>query len=320
MSRPSKVIFPPVGSSSRVSSRPVVLLPQPDSPTIENVSPRLTAKFTPSTACTAPTWRRSSPPRIGKCLTRSLDDDQVRVLLRASGRRLMRRRGHSFGAISCSQICSRSVGDRWQATVWPGSTGASSGRTSSLRPSFRAAYAQRGWNGQPGGTLIRLGGVPVIGSSRSLLIPVEARHRAEQAPGVGVRGPVEELLGAAVLHRAAGVHHQHVVGELGDHAEVVGDHHDGGVELASAGRGSGRGSAPGRSRRARWSARRRSAGRGRTTAPSRSWPAAASRRRTGAGRRRRAGSARGCRPGRACRWRACAPPSCSPDCGSGTPR
>ena len=71
MSRPSKVIFPAVGSSSRVSSRAVVLLPQPDSPTIENVSPRRTAKFTPSTACTAPTWRRSSPPRIGKCLIKS---------------------------------------------------------------------------------------------------------------------------------------------------------------------------------------------------------------------------------------------------------
>ena len=33
MSRPSKTIRPPVGSSSRVSSRPVVVLPQPDSPT-----------------------------------------------------------------------------------------------------------------------------------------------------------------------------------------------------------------------------------------------------------------------------------------------
>ena len=31
---------PPVGSSSRVSSRPVVVLPQPDSPTSASVSPR----------------------------------------------------------------------------------------------------------------------------------------------------------------------------------------------------------------------------------------------------------------------------------------
>ena len=33
MSRPSNSIVPPVGSSSRVISRPVVVLPQPDSPT-----------------------------------------------------------------------------------------------------------------------------------------------------------------------------------------------------------------------------------------------------------------------------------------------
>ena len=39
MSRPSNTILPAVGSSSRVSSRPVVVLPQPDSPTSDSVSP-----------------------------------------------------------------------------------------------------------------------------------------------------------------------------------------------------------------------------------------------------------------------------------------
>ena len=39
MSRPSKMTLPPVGSSSRVISRPVVDLPQPDSPTRPSVSP-----------------------------------------------------------------------------------------------------------------------------------------------------------------------------------------------------------------------------------------------------------------------------------------
>ena len=38
-------------------------------------------------------------------------------------------------------------------------------------------------------------------------------------------------LGRAVLDRPAGVHHQDVVGQLGDHAEVVGDDDDRGVEL-----------------------------------------------------------------------------------------
>ena len=44
-------------------------------------------------------------------------------------------------------------------------------------------------------------------------------------------GSVEQLVGAAILHRAAGVHDQYVVGDLGNDAEVVGDQHDG-VELA----------------------------------------------------------------------------------------
>ena len=52
MSVPAKVTLPAVGSSSRVTSRAVVLFPQPDSPTIEKVSPVRTSKSTPSTACT----------------------------------------------------------------------------------------------------------------------------------------------------------------------------------------------------------------------------------------------------------------------------
>ncbi len=54
MSVPSNSIFPAVGSSSRVTSRPIVDLPQPDSPTTPSVSPALTVKSMPSTARTAP--------------------------------------------------------------------------------------------------------------------------------------------------------------------------------------------------------------------------------------------------------------------------
>ena len=52
--------------------RPVVLLPQPLSPTTPSVSPAARSKLTPSTACTLSTVRLSSPPLIGKCLTRFL--------------------------------------------------------------------------------------------------------------------------------------------------------------------------------------------------------------------------------------------------------
>ena len=71
-SSPSKRIVPLVGSSRRVISLAVVLLPQPVSPTIPSASPFSTSKEMLSTACTAATcfWNRI-PFVIGKCLTRS---------------------------------------------------------------------------------------------------------------------------------------------------------------------------------------------------------------------------------------------------------
>src|SRR6186997_1270061 len=63
---PSKMMRPPVGGLSRMIARPVVLLPQPDSPTRPRVSPRSISNVTPSTAWTSPTWRwRMIPSRIG---------------------------------------------------------------------------------------------------------------------------------------------------------------------------------------------------------------------------------------------------------------
>ena len=52
-------------------ARPVVDLPQPDSPTNPSVSPRATLKLTPSTAFTVPTClRRIAPAVIGKWIFR----------------------------------------------------------------------------------------------------------------------------------------------------------------------------------------------------------------------------------------------------------
>ena len=45
MSVPSKLIVPAVGSMRRRSSRPTVVLPQPDSPTRPSVSPRRISKL-----------------------------------------------------------------------------------------------------------------------------------------------------------------------------------------------------------------------------------------------------------------------------------
>jgi len=59
---PSNTTLPELGSIRRSTQRPVVDLPQPDSPTSPSVSPASIWKSTPSTAWMAPTWRRNSPP------------------------------------------------------------------------------------------------------------------------------------------------------------------------------------------------------------------------------------------------------------------
>ena len=60
-----------VGGISFMIIRPVVVLPQPDSPTRPTVSPRPMSKLMPSTARTAAgALPASSPRRSGKCFTR----------------------------------------------------------------------------------------------------------------------------------------------------------------------------------------------------------------------------------------------------------
>ena len=63
-------MLPASGSISRISSRAVVDLPQPLSPTMPSVSPLRTLKLTPSTARTVATVAPNSPPRMGKCFLR----------------------------------------------------------------------------------------------------------------------------------------------------------------------------------------------------------------------------------------------------------
>src|SRR6516162_2063820 len=73
MSTPSKRISPAVGRSSRRMHLPVVVLPQPLSPTSPKVSPRRTEKLIPSTAFTSPILRLMTIPSVtGKCICNPL--------------------------------------------------------------------------------------------------------------------------------------------------------------------------------------------------------------------------------------------------------
>ena len=62
-----------------------------------------------------------------------------------------------------------------------------------------------------------------------ILFDVEPGYRAQQADGVRVLRLGEECRHGGALDDAAGVHHHHIVGELGDDTEIVGDENDRGA-------------------------------------------------------------------------------------------
>src|SRR3954464_9785110 len=270
MSRPRYVIDPLVGSSRRVMRRAVVDLPQPDSPTRPSVSPRNTAKLTPSTACTAPTCLRSRMPFVsGKCLTRS---------------RISISRSPAWGPPLPALIapppsrprarppCPRPPRERrrapWRRPASPrrrapttarAASGAAAGRRPCggrcrrAPPAGAAVAAERLGRGEPWvDALVGLAHVRAARMERAarrledqrrraaldrderlVAWQVEARDRPEQTPCVRVLRRAEDGVLVGVLDDPPGVHHGDGVGDLRHDAEVVRDHHDRRVELAA---------------------------------------------------------------------------------------
>ena len=64
-------------------------------------------------------------------------------------------------------------------------------------------------------------------------VAVDPRDRAQQAPRVGMLRVVEDLVERPLLDDAAGVHDDDAVGDVRDHAEVVGDQDDPGPGLGA---------------------------------------------------------------------------------------
>ncbi len=65
-----RVIVPELGFSSATISLPIVVLPQPDSPTSPKVVPAGTEKVTSDTAWTLPTLRCITPEVMGNSFTK----------------------------------------------------------------------------------------------------------------------------------------------------------------------------------------------------------------------------------------------------------
>ena len=147
MSCPSKMMWPRVGSMARRTSRPVVVLPQPDSPTSPSVSPGSMAKLTPSTAWTTRGVRPGHSaarglPRIGKCLTRSATSSSgaggITTLPR--GGRQPHGRPRGTGAPGTRRD---SAARRWDSGDGTGSPTAAPGAPASCRRWRRAGHCRR---------------------------------------------------------------------------------------------------------------------------------------------------------------------------------
>ena len=226
MSWPFSSTAPESGRSSATTTRPMVVFPQPDSPTRPNVFPAATVNETLETACTAATLRcRIAPAVTGNSLTRSRTSSRGGT--RSPHRRLAVRPGQARGHLRDSRgTPSRGLGgpvDRVPAREqvvrafpgqrgllvtalagWPGCTAARTGSSSSRAAPAPVAAAGM-WKQLPGGR------------------PGQPRSGGHQAPGVGVTHVAEEVRRPGHLGHAARVHYLDPVRVPGDHAHVVGD-------------------------------------------------------------------------------------------------
>ena len=213
-------MLPALGRSRPSTARPVVDLPQPLSPTSASVSPRSTSKLTPSTACTAPTCRLSTPRRIGKCTLRSETVSS----------------GSCPGALAAG-FRRATAGERWQiarpaasaSTRWCGRRrpfpAAASPRGSAPRHSRSAARRRRR------SARRRDVGRRALDRHQPGVVGRQRRDRVQQADRVGMRRRRKQLIDRCAFDDRAGIHHRDAIDEAGDQAEVMADPDDRHAEL-----------------------------------------------------------------------------------------
>ncbi len=95
-----------------------------------------------------------------------------------------------------------------------------------------STHGQRGAKRQPGGAAYGSGTWPSIAARRACSRS-SFGIEPSRPDGVGMLRPREELAHRRLLDDAPRVHHRHVLRELGDHAEVVGDEDDRGAGLVA---------------------------------------------------------------------------------------
>ena len=172
MSRPSNRIWPAVGRSSRRMQRPVVVLPQPLSPTRPSVSPRLIVKSTPSTAFTSPILRLQHDA-LGD---REVHGEAAHLEQRCRSARAV------HAATSCAGARARRCGSRRRDGP-PSPAGSSGGRAwAQALDGEAAARAEGAAAVEPR----QIGRLALDRIEPRLARPVEPRHRAQQRHRVGM--------------------------------------------------------------------------------------------------------------------------------------
>src|SRR5690606_9068630 len=222
MSCPSKKIWPEVGSMSRSTTRPVVDLPQPLSPTNPSVSPRLMLKLTPSTAFTEPIWREKMMPRVtGKCLTKSRTSSSGRSPLPA-----FCRAGSLAIAMSAHLLPHRPVVRMNEARrLVPAA------QVDELRLLLAADVAGELAARVEAAALRHVEGARhhTLDGLQPLLLLVQLGQRVEQALGIRVLRAAEQGPHVGLLDNLPGVHDDDFLDHLGDDAQVVRYQDDGGA-------------------------------------------------------------------------------------------
>src|ERR1035441_4822260 len=182
---------PEFGRSSATTSRPMVVLPQPDSPTRPNVSPAVTVNETSDTACTRPAVRAVNGPDVtGNSLTRSRTSSRVLPGGTAASARpgppaapsvIAARAGPATGCQQANRCC-------WLSPLSGGS----------LVRHWAVARSDLGANRQPAGGSDRSGGRPPMVSSGCLLSWLSRGIEASSARVYGCRVRRKRAPAAAV--------------------------------------------------------------------------------------------------------------------------
>ena len=216
----------PSGAPGDRTSRAVVVLPHPLSPTRPSVSPRRRTKSTPSTAFTVPNVRPRIMPRdSGKCLVSPRASRTTSPSSPARRRRRRRDRARGNAAARADAGLRRRAGTR------------RGDRARRARASGRASLAARlGHRAARGEAAARrhVGEIRRLALDRGqrLAPATERRQAVQEADGVGVARAVEDVAGRPGLDDPPGVHHRDPVAQLGHDAEVVGDEDERQVRLA----------------------------------------------------------------------------------------